>query len=292
MAWWSRKNRTTGQQQDGTHGKRPVPSGLFQKCDACQAVLDSTKVLEALRCCPHCGKHFVMPTEERISLIVDEGSFIEEDTGIGPLDPLGFQDQKGYPDRLRAAQGATGQKDAFREGLARIDDRQVAVGFFVFEFMGGSMGSVVGEKITRLFERAHELGLPAVIFSASGGARMQEGILSLMQMAKTTAARARLREAGLPYLSVLLNPTTGGVAASFASLGDVILAEPGAMIGFAGPRVIEQTIRQKLPEGFQRSEFLLAHGTIDLIVPRSEMKQRISQMIRLLKQEAPGASAP
>src|SRR5262249_31298409 len=190
-----------------------------------------------------------------------------------------FKDHKKYADRLRTAQKQVGTADAFREGMATIEGLPVSLGVFVFEFMGGSMGSVVGEKITRLFERALEERGPAIIFNAYGGARMQEGILSLMQMAKTTAALARLKEAGLPYISVLLHPTTGGVAASFAMLGDVILAEPKALIGFAGPRVIEQTIRQKLPEGFQRSEFLLEHGMLDLIVHRKELNGQLGRLL-------------
>jgi acetyl-CoA carboxylase carboxyl transferase subunit beta len=279
MHWWSRKNKATEQAQEAQ--RRSLPEGLFQKCGACQAVLDSHRVAEALRCCPSCGHHFPLPTDERVRLICDEGSFTELDAGVLPTDPLGFRDTRAYADRLRAMRKATGQGDAFRGGTARIGGREVAIGFFVFEFMGGSMGSVVGEKIARLFERAERGRLPAVIFSASGGARMQEGILSLMQMAKTTAALSRLRQAGLPYISVLLHPTTGGVAASFAMLGDIILAEPGALIGFAGPRVIEQTIRQKLPPGFQRAEFLLEHGMIDAIVHRADLKDRLARLIGL-----------
>lgn len=285
MAWWSRKNKATDLSDPPDSGaalKRSMPSGLFQKCDGCQAILDSTKVKDELRCCPSCGHHFSMPTLERVAMLLDADSWVEEDAGLTPQDPLRFRDTKGYADRLVAMRKSTGQRDAFRWGMARIDGEPVAAGFFVFEFMGGSMGSVVGEKITRLFERAREAGVPALLLCASGGARMQEGILSLMQMAKTTAALARLKEAGLPYLAVLLHPTTGGVAASFAMLGDVILAEPGALIGFAGPRVIEQTIRQKLPPGFQRAEFLLQHGMVDAIVPRRELRARVSELLRLL----------
>jgi acetyl-CoA carboxylase carboxyl transferase subunit beta len=223
-----------------------------------------------------------MPTEERLALLLDEGTGVEQDTGLCATDPLGFRDTKSYGDRLKSLKKATGQSDAFRSYVGQIHGLRVALGVFQFEFMGGSMGSVVGEKITRLYERALAEQIPAIILSASGGARMQEGILSLMQMAKTSAALGRLRERGIPYVSVLLHPTTGGVAASFALLGDVILAEPGAMIGFAGPRVIEQTIRQKLPEGFQRAEFLLQHGIIDAIVPRREMKARLATLLRML----------
>jgi acetyl-CoA carboxylase carboxyl transferase subunit beta len=280
MAWWSRTKDKKGTTE--TAKKRSVPSGLFQKCDECGQTIETAKVKAQLWCCPLCGYHFVLPTEERIKLVVDEGSFVEEDREIQPEDPLQFRDSKRYADRIRAAQKQVGTADAFRNGLARLDGREVAVGFFVFEFMGGSMGSVVGEKIARLFERALERRCPAIIFNASGGARMQEGILSLMQMAKTTAALARLRAAGLPYISVLLHPTTGGVAASFAMLGDVIVAEPKALIGFAGPRVIEQTIRQKLPEGFQRSEFLLEHGMVDLIVERKRLREQLGQLVAVL----------
>jgi acetyl-CoA carboxylase carboxyl transferase subunit beta len=280
-AWWSRP-KSKMKPEVAAKTKRSVPSGLFQKCDDCGETVPSGQVKEALWTCPKCGFHFVMPTEERIKITVDDGSFVEEDRTIQPTDPLEFRDSKRYADRLRGAQKQVGVADAFREGRAMICGRPVSVGFFVFEFMGGSMGSVVGEKITRLFERALERRCAAIIFNASGGARMQEGILSLMQMAKTTAALARLKEAGLPYISVLLHPTTGGVAASFAMLGDVIVAEPKALIGFAGPRVIEQTIRQKLPEGFQRSEFLLQHGMVDSIVKRKDMKEMLGRLVSLL----------
>jgi acetyl-CoA carboxylase carboxyl transferase subunit beta len=290
MAWWSKTKEKKKKPDEVKKTKRSVPSGLFQKCDECGATVETDRVKANLWCCPQpsCGHHFVLPTEERIKLTVDEGSFREEDRLIQPEDPLEFKDHKKYADRLRAAQKQVGTADAFREGMATIGGLPVSLGVFVFEFMGGSMGSVVGEKITRLFERALERRVPAIIFNASGGARMQEGILSLMQMAKTTAALARLKEAGLPYISVLLHPTTGGVAASFAMLGDVILAEPKALIGFAGPRVIEQTIRQKLPEGFQRSEFLLQHGMVDAIVQRAEMKATLARLVSLL---GPGQSA-
>jgi acetyl-CoA carboxylase carboxyl transferase subunit beta len=285
MAWWSREKKE--KKTDAT--KRSVPEGLFQKCDECGATVESDKVQKALNCCPQCGHHFVLPTDARILITVDEGSFQEGDPLIQPEDPLEFRDSKRYADRLRAAQKQVGVPDALREGMALLGGREVSIGFFVFEFMGGSMGSVVGEKVTRVFERALARRCPALLFNASGGARMQEGILSLMQMAKTTFALARLKEAGLPYISVLLHPTTGGVAASFAMLGDVILAEPKALVGFAGPRVIEQTIRQKLPAGFQRSEFLLAHGMVDMIVERKQLRQRLIELVDLLQ---PRVEAP
>jgi acetyl-CoA carboxylase carboxyl transferase subunit beta len=213
---------------------------------------------------------------------LDPDSFEEFDKELEPQDPLTFSDTKKYKDRLRSTRKALEENDAFISGVGRIDGKPVSIGCFLFEFMGGSMGSVVGEKVTRVFERAFELKCPAIVFSASGGARMQEGIYSLMQMAKTSAAIARFRDVGQPYISVLLHPTTGGVAASFAWLGDFILAEPKALIGFAGPRVIEQTIRQRLPEGFQRSEFLLEHGMIDAIVSRKELRASLGQVISLL----------
>ena len=281
MPWWVRKKEKKEASQ-ALAEKRSVPSGLWQKCDDCGAILESQAVLANLRVCPKCSFHFLMPTDERVALVMDEGTFVEEDLTMTAEDPLEFRDSKRYIDRLKAAARSAGASDAFRVGRGLIHGRDVQAGFFVFEFMGGSMGSVVGEKIARLFERARARRIPAVLFSASGGARMQEGILSLMQMAKTSAALARLKEEGLPYISVLLHPTTGGVAASFAMLGDVILAEPKALIGFAGPRVIEQTIRQKLPAGFQRSEFLLTHGMLDAIVDRRELKHRLAQLCDLL----------
>jgi acetyl-CoA carboxylase carboxyl transferase subunit beta len=279
MAWWS-KQKTLGAAP--APEKRPRPDGLWQKCGGCGEVLYAEEVAQNLRVCPKCDFHFALPTRDRIRLTLDEGSFTEHDASLESLDPLGFRDSKRYRDRVRASIKTVMFPDAFVEGIATIEGHPVSVGFFVLEFMGGSMGSVVGEKVTRMLERARERRLPAVIFCASGGARMQEGILSLMQMAKTSLALARLRHDGVPYISVLLDPTTGGVAASFAMLGDVILAEPRALIGFAGPRVIEQTIRQKLPEGFQRAEFLLQHGMIDRIVHRNEMRAELGRLIELL----------
>ena len=279
MAWWS-KQKTLGAAP--APEKRPVPDGLWQKCEGCSEVLYGEEVAQNLGVCPKCDFHFALPTRDRIRLTLDEESFTEHDAGLESLDPLGFRDSKRYRDRLRATIKNVAFKDAFVEGLATIGGREVSAGFFVLEFMGGSMGSVVGEKVTRMLERAHDRRIPAVIFCASGGARMQEGILSLMQMAKTSLALTRLRRDGVPFISVLLNPTTGGVAASFAMLGDVILAEPRALIGFAGPRVIEQTLRQKLPEGFQRSEFLLQHGMIDRIVHRKQMRAELARLVELL----------
>ncbi len=262
-------------------GKKSVPSGLWTKCEACGESLFEKDLEASLRVCPNCGHHLRLPTPARVALIVDEDSFVEHDAGMKSTDPLNFHiDTKKYKDSLKRAESKSGPADAYLSGSATIEGQPVEIGFFVFEFMGGSMGSVVGEKITRQLERALERRVPALIFSASGGARMQEGVLSLMQMAKTSAARARLQEAGIPYISVLLDPTTGGVAASFAMLGDVIITEPNALIGFAGPRVIEQTIRQQLPEGFQRSEFLLEHGMVDMVVKRRELKATLARTIR------------
>ncbi len=281
MAWFSKKPRIS----TDTRPDEPSPSrmeGLWTKCDGCHEILYRQELEKNLNVCPLCGHHMAWPARARLAALLDEGSFEEHDRGLEAQDPLGFTDSKRYRDRLKSSRKAVGEEDAFISGTGRIDGATVSVGCFVFEFMGGSMGSVVGEKVTRVFERAHQLGVPAIIFSASGGARMQEGIFSLMQMAKTSAAIARFREVRKPYISVMLHPTTGGVAASFSWLGDVILAEPRALIGFAGPRVIEQTIRQKLPEGFQRSEFLLEHGMIDAIVHRKDLRNRISQLVGLM----------
>jgi len=280
VKWWSRNKGLV------SDPKKSVPKGLFIKCEDCGESLVDADLEDNLRVCPTCGYHMRMGTAARLALMCDEGSFVESDAGLTSADPLEFKvDGKRYRDRLRAAAKKVGPADAYLSGSATIEDHEVEVGFFVFEFMGGSMGSVVGEKITRQFERALATKRPAVVFSASGGARMQEGVLSLMQMAKTSAARARLQDAGIPYVSVLLHPTTGGVAASFAMLGDLILTEPRALIGFAGPRVIEQTIRQQLPEGFQRAEFLLEHGMIDAIIPRHELKATLARSLRWLGSE-------
>jgi acetyl-CoA carboxylase carboxyl transferase subunit beta len=239
-----------------------------------------------LKVCPKCSYHFRISAAERLRMVVDEGSFLEFDRSLEPLDPLEFKDRLKYHDRIRESQESTGLKEAILCGKASIQGQPVMVGVMNFEFMGGSMGSVVGEKIARLAERAIEENAGVILFCTSGGARMQEGILSLMQMAKTSAALARLGEKGLPYISILTDPTTGGVSASFAMLGDIILAEPKAIIGFAGARVIEQTIKQKLPEGFQRSEYLLEHGMVDRIVDRKEMKGILGKILKLLKKSA------
>jgi acetyl-CoA carboxylase carboxyl transferase subunit beta len=275
MAWWSRTQGLAAEP------KKSVPKGIWIKCERCGTTLYEADLEAANRVCTNCQHHFRVPTEERIALSVDPGTWQEHDREIESTDPLGFRvDGKKYVDQLKSTTRKVGAGDAYRAGTAAIGGIACEVGFFVFEFMGGSMGSVVGEKITRQFERALAFRRPAIMFVASGGARMQEGVLSLMQMAKTSAARSRLREARVPYIAVLLHPTTGGVAASVAMLGDIIIAEPDALIGFAGPRVIEQTIRQQLPPGFQRSEFLLEHGMVDLVVPRKDLKPTLERALR------------
>jgi acetyl-CoA carboxylase carboxyl transferase subunit beta len=264
---------------------RPVPNveQLWVKCPGCREVLYKDGLEESAQVCMHCGHHLRLGPGARIALLADEGSFVRKDAGLQPTDPLGFVDSKTYADRLVASQKKTGEQDAYFAGTCTIDGIPVQIGTFNFAFMGGSMGSVVGEAITRQFERAVAAGEPAIVISASGGARMQEGLLSLMQMAKTCAALSRLRdEAKVPYISILTHPTTGGVAASFAMLGDIIVAEPKALIGFAGPRVIEQTIGEALPEGFQTSEYLLAHGMVDEIVPRGELRAFVVRSLHLL----------
>ena len=256
---------------------------LWNQCPGCREVLNKDDLAGSMQTCVHCGYHLRIDNFERVLTLIDSDSFVRHDEGLGPTDPLEFVDSKPYAKRIEASQSKTQENDAYISGSATIDGIPVQIGTFNFAFMGGSMGSVVGELITRQFERAAERGEPAIVISASGGARMQEGLLSLMQMAKTCAALARLRdEAKMPYISLLTHPTTGGVAASFAMLGDLILAEPNALIGFAGPRVIEQTIGQALPEGFQTSEYLLEHGMVDRIVARSEMRETLARCLRLL----------
>ena len=271
--------------------KQSFGKGVFRKCDGCGETLPAEAFEQNFEVCPQCGQHHKLAAARWRSLLLDDGKLDEWDTSLEPADPLGFSDGKPYPDRVKSSQKSTRARDAIETGRAKMEGIPVAYGAFIFHFMGGSMGSVVGEKIARLFERGAEQRLPVVLLQASGGARMQEGILSLMQMAKTVAARERLRDAGVPFVSVLLHPTTGGVAASFAFLGDVNMAEPGALVGFAGPRVIETTIRQKLPEGFQRSEFLLEHGMIDRITSRLDMRREIALIVRHLASHAAAAPA-
>jgi acetyl-CoA carboxylase carboxyl transferase subunit beta len=272
--WFDRKKASV----DGSE-KKTLAKGIFRNCDACSATHLAEDFSSNLEVCPSCGHHYRLSGEAWAAYLLDPGSFEERDHGLTARDPLAFNDAKPYPERLHAAKRKSGVKDAILTGEGAIQGRPVQFGAFLFRFMGGSMGSVVGEKITRMIERGAAQRQPVILLAASGGARMQEGALSLMQMAKSVSALSRLRAAGQPFISVLLDPTTGGVAASFAFLGDVNYAEPGALIGFAGQRVIETTIRQKLPDGFQRAEFLLEHGMIDRIVPRHEMRATIARTL-------------
>ncbi len=264
--------------------EREIADGLWHKCESC-GVLTYAKDLQANQMvCLECNHHIRIYSDERIEQLIDEGTWSAMDEVVSPVDPLKFRDRKSYSDRIREAQDKTGLVDAVKTGLGNLDDLPVALGVMDFRFMGGSMGSVVGEKLTRLIERATRERCPVIIVCASGGARMQEGMLSLMQMAKISGALEKHREARLLYIPVLTHPTTGGVTASFAMLGDIIIAEPKAMIGFAGRRVIEQTIREKLPEDFQTAEYLMHHGFVDAIVPRTQMKKTLAQLIRLHQQ--------
>jgi acetyl-CoA carboxylase carboxyl transferase subunit beta len=279
MAWFRKEKAAIAQKDEK---KVRVPEGLMTKCQNCRETLYSKELEKNQNVCPKCSHHFRISAAKRVELLLDEGTFVEYDGNMVSVDFLEFKDSKSYQDRIDAAVAKGGSKDAVICGEGKIDGTTVQLAVFDFSFMGGSMGSVVGEKITRAIERGIDRKMPVIIVSASGGARMQESIMSLMQMAKTSAALGRLRAHGLPYISILTDPTTGGVTASFAMLGDVNMAEPKALIGFAGPRVIEQTIRQKLPEGFQRAEYLLEHGMIDLIVERKDMRQKVSQIIGML----------
>jgi acetyl-CoA carboxylase carboxyl transferase subunit beta len=276
---WFKKKKI---KSTSSNRKVMVTEGLWEKCKNCKEIVYKKEIERNYRVCPKCNYHFRITAKERIQIVADEGSFVEFDAGLSSTDPLNFKDSRKYRERLKEGEKLTGQKDALVCGDARIQGFAVVLAVFDFSFMGGSMGSVVGEKLVRGIERALKMKAPFISFSSSGGARMQEGILSLMQMAKTSAAVSRFSDARLPFVSVLTDPTFGGVTASFAMLGDVILAEPRALIGFAGPRVIEQTIREKLPEGFQRAEFLMKNGMVDMIVGRKEMKKTLAGLIRLL----------
>lgn len=280
--WFHRDRGGKVPAQDSRKGEATVTSGVWTKCGGCSEFLRTEELEAKLMVCEGCGEHHRISGMSRLLAIVDSGSFEELDMEVSSTDPLDFVDSKSYSDRLSSSIKKTNRNSAFASGRATLEGRPVQIGTFLFDFMGGSMGSAVGEKITRLFERGLQEGTPVICISASGGARMQEGVLSLMQMARSTAALSRLKTAGLPYVSVLAHPTTGGVAASFAMLGHVIIAEPKALIGFAGPRVIEQTIREVLPEGFQRSEFLLEHGMLDQIVDRRELRPTISSLLSLM----------
>src|SRR5262245_47600773 len=289
MAWFKKSRKPIEAPADKSS---KIPEGLWVKCPSCSQAIYNKDLAANLQVCPKCAHHFRLSALERLRAIFDDGQFDEHDSELVALDPLEFTDTKPYSSRLSAGCRQTGLRDAIVSATGRIDGRTAIVAAMEYGFIGGSMGVVVGETITRAIERALQERLPVVVISCSGGARMMEGALSLMQMAKISAALARLDRAGLPYLSILTDPTTGGVTASFAMLGDLNIAEPRALIGFAGPRVIEQTIRQKLPEGFQRSEFLLEHGFVDLIVDRRELKGAIARALRFMMPEPAQAPVP
>lgn len=291
MAWFTR-NKPSIEGEPTANGEKTVRTeGLWQKCDGCGQIIWRKAVEDNLQLCPKCGKHFRVGAAERLAQLFDGGVYTEHDSNLQSTDPLQFVDSKPYHQRLKDTQDVTKTPDAVICGNGTLAGRAVQICALELKFIGGSMGSVVGEKITRAIERCLQERQPLVIISASGGARMQEGMISLMQLAKLSAALMRLDEAKLPYISVLTDPTTGGVTASFAMLGDLNIAEPDALIGFAGPRVIEQTIRQKLPEGFQRSEFLLQHGFLDAVVKRTELRDYIANSLNFFIGEVPAQVA-
>jgi acetyl-CoA carboxylase carboxyl transferase subunit beta len=283
---WFRRDKPKIEGTDDDEERTVKTEGIFVKCPECDNPLYKRELTESLEVCTHCDYHFRYPARDRLEKLFDDGKYEELDPEISSADPLQFVDSKPYKDRIKQAKAVSGLAEALISGVGKVGDHLIYAGAMDMSFIGGSMGSAVGEKITRVIERALENRGGVIIFSASGGARMQEATLSLMQMGKISAALARLHEAGLPFISVLTDPTTGGVTASFAMLGDVILAEPKALVGFAGPRVIEQTIRQKLPKGFQRSEFLLEHGMVDLVVDRREMRNTIIRMLDFMMNTA------
>ena len=289
MSWFQRlmpsKIRTTA-----GGSKRTVPEGLWIKCDNCSAVLYRSELERNFDVCPKCSHHMRIGARRRLEMFLDDGSQREIGDNLEPVDILKFKDSKKYRDRLSAAQKATGEKDALLVMQGTVLEQPLVAAAFEFRFMGGSMGAVVGERFMRAVNTSLEERIPLVCFSASGGARMQEALFSLMQMAKTSAGLSRMAQAGIPYISVLTDPTMGGVSASFAMLGDINIAEPRALIGFAGPRVIEQTVRETLPEGFQRSEFLLEHGAVDMIVDRREMRDTIASLLGMLAGQKAAAS--
>lgn len=276
MAWFKKSKEVK------TDKKIKIPEGLWVKCDSCKEIIYKKEIDKNLKICPKCNYHFRISARERIKLFVDEGSFVEIDSGLASNDPLNFKDKIPYKDRLKENRGKSGLEEAAISGEAMVEGCPVIMVIMDFAFMGGSMGSVVGEKVMRAAESALEKKIPLITVASSGGARMQEGIFSLMQMARVSAAIAKLNESGILYISILADPTFGGVTASFAMLGDVIIAEPRSLIGFAGPRVIEQTIKQQLSEDFQRAEFLLDHGLIDIVVDRKALKKTIGRIIGLL----------
>ncbi len=272
-------------------GRREVPDNLWHQCPACQQMIFAKELLANLRVCPHCGHHMQPGAAERLEWTFDAGTLTRIELPRAPADPLGFRDQKRYADRLRDARGKTGLEDALLVGHGRIGGHRAVVAAMAFEFIGGSMGAAVGEGIVAAARLALLQEAPLVVFTASGGARMMEGAISLMQMPRTVIATRMVKEAGLPFIVVLTDPTTGGVTASFAMLGDIQIAEPGALIGFAGARVIEQTVRETLPDGFQRAEYLHAHGIVDMVVRRGEMRETLGRVIGLLRSEPVAAAA-
>ena len=282
MSWFKREPGPP----DATGEKRVRTEGLWVKCDSCRQIIWKKDLDQNLNVCPNCERHFRIDARRRLELLFDDGQYETHDTGLRSNDPLQFVDLKAYRDRLRQAQTESGLSDAIINATGKLEGRDVVISAMAYSFIGGSMGAVVGEAITRAIEHAHKRGTPLIIVSASGGARMMEGVVSLMQMAKISAALARLDDAKVPYISLLTDPTTGGVTASFAMLGDLNIAEPGALIGFAGPRVIEQTIRQKLPEGFQRSEFLLEKGFLDAVVHRKQLRPYLSRALNFMASAA------
>jgi acetyl-CoA carboxylase carboxyl transferase subunit beta len=275
IPWYKRITRGPARQK-----KKDIPKGVWLKCKDCGEVLYEGQLRRALWVCRKCNYHFRIPSRQYFDLLLDSDSFVELFSTIAPTDPLKFKDTKSYTDRIKASQHKTGLKDAAVVGTAAITGMPVAIGALEFSFMGGSMGSVVGEKISRIMDHGREQGFPVITITSTGGARMQEGILSLMQMAKTAGAVARLRRDGIPFISILTHPSTAGVLASYASLGDILIAEPKALLGFAGPRVIQRTIRQELPEGFQSSEFFMEHGMVDMVVHRADLRSILSKVLR------------
>ncbi len=287
MTWFKKGEEEEKEKKEKSKRDRweeiKLADDLWLKCKSCNELIYRKVIERNLQVCPKCNYHFQIPVRKRIECLIDPGTFVETDADLASTDFLEFKDLKRYSHRIKESQDSTGQTDAVVCGEAEIEGHRVMLGVFEFNFLGGSLGSVVGEKITRLIERSIEKRLGVILFCASGGARMQEGIISLMQMAKTSAALARLHEARLPYISVLTDPTTGGVSASVGMLGDIIVAEPKAMIGFAGPRVIKETIRAELPEGFQRAEYLLEHGMVDLIVERKDLRHTLASLLEMLQ---------
>ncbi len=282
MTWFKRESSEV----DNSGEKTIRTEGLWVKCEDCRQIIWKKDLEENFNCCPKCEKHFRIDARTRLAYLLDEGAYETDDDNLVSIDPLKFVDLKAYSSRITAARRDTGLNDAVINARGKLNGRPVIVSAMEYSFIGGSMGAVVGEMITRAVERATDTRTPLVVVSASGGARMMEGAISLMQLAKISAALARMDESKVPYVSVLTDPTTGGVTASFAMLGDLNIAEPGALIGFAGPRVIEQTIRQKLPAGFQRAEFLLEHGMLDAVVPRKEVKSYIARALEFMTKAA------